>query len=393
MEKSNTSTSLTNDTKSFSRKVTIKNLNEKQKRTLLNSGLGLGGIFSGAALFSLLVPNRSEAMSSELTIDADNEELLEDAFVGPIDQEDTETTTDVESIDFELDLPLSQSEFTGFSFEDAFKSAREEMGAGGAFKWNGDTYNTYYKEEWDTMSEDDQVDFLAKVNDSTNTNNDEIFIDVDNDGIAEVILQDIDGDGNLDVKSVDLNDDGNIDVVHAVNNEDAIALDSNEDSMIDLKIKHDGLDAEMILSESEDKVNVKIEAEIDKDSPYMESLDGIQGFMDESSLNEVVPHDDLGEFEVDALPADNLEQISLEEIDNSDIEAINEANQAELEIVVIDEGSDQEFEVIEEDDIIRMDEFEVVTEEEAVTESDSDFDELSDLFEGDGIIGFDQSDI
>ena len=397
MEKSNTSTSLTNDTKSFTRKVTIKNLNEKQKRTLLNSGLGLGGILSGAALFSLLVPNRAEAMSSDLIIDADNEDIFEDAFVGPVDQEDTELTTNDESVDFELDLPMSQSEFTGLSFEDAFKSAREELGAGGAFEWNGDTYNTYYKEEWDTMSEDDQADFLASVNDSTNdnylTNNDEIFIDVDNDGIAEVILKDIDGDGNLDVKSVDLNDDGNIDVVHVVSNEEAVALNSDEDSMIDLKIKHDGLDAEMILSESEDKVSVKIEAEIDKDSPYMESLDGIQNFMDDTSLNEVVPNDDLGDFEVEALPSDDLEQISLEEIDSSDTEAINEANQAEFEVIVIDEGSDQDFEVVEEDEVIRMDEFEVVTEEEAVTESDSDFDELSDLFEGDGIIGFDQSDI
>lgn len=397
MEKSNTSTSLTNDTKSFTRKVTVKNLNEKQKRTLLNSGLGLGGLLSGAALFSLLVPNRSEAMSSELTIDAGNEELFEDAFVGPVVQEDTGLTTDVESLDFELDLPMSQSEFTGLSFEDAFKSAREELGAGGAFEWNGDTYNTYYKEEWDTMSEDDQADFLASVNDTTNDNylinNEEIFIDADNDGIAEVILQDIDGDGNLDVKSVDLNDDGNIDVIHAAGNKEAVALNSDDDSMIDLKIKHDGLDAEMILSESEDKVSVKIEAEIDKDSPYIESLDGIQNFMDDTSLNEVVPNDKLGDFEVEAVPADNLEQISLEEIDSSDTEAINEANQADFEVVVIDEGSDQEFEVVEEDDVIRMDDFELVTEEETVTENDSEFDELSDLFEGDGIIGFEESEI
>jgi len=396
MEKSNTSTNLKHDTKSFRRKVTIKNLNEKQKRTLLNSGLGLGGLFSGAALFSLLTPNRTEAMSSDLSIDAGNEELLNDAFVGPI-EENSQEENNVESLDFKLDIAVSQNEYSGHSFEDAFMSAREELGAGGAFEWNGDTYNTYYKEEWDTMSENDQADFLAFVNETTNdnyiSNNEEIIIDADNDGIAEVILQDIDGDGNLDVKSVDLNDDGNIDVIHSVRNQETVALESDEGSMIDLKVRHEGLDAEMILSETEDKVNVKIEAEIDKDSPYMESLDGLENFMDDTSLNEVVPNDQLSDFDVEAVPSDNLDQIAIEEIDQSDTDAINEANQADFEVVVIDEGSDQEFEVVEEDDVIRMDEFKVVTEDETVTEDDLEFDELSDLFEGDGIIGFNESEI
>ena len=37
------------------------------------------------------------------------------------------------------------------SFADAFQSAREELGPGGTFEWNGNLYSTYTSEEWDEV--------------------------------------------------------------------------------------------------------------------------------------------------------------------------------------------------------------------------------------------------
>lgn len=38
------------------------------------------------------------------------------------------------------------------SFAEAFAAARNEVGAGGYFVWHNKPFNTYYKEEWDSMS-------------------------------------------------------------------------------------------------------------------------------------------------------------------------------------------------------------------------------------------------
>lgn len=49
------------------------------------------------------------------------------------------------------------------SFREAFATARTEVGQGGYFEWHGQKYNTYYKEEWDELSEDDRREFVNNV--------------------------------------------------------------------------------------------------------------------------------------------------------------------------------------------------------------------------------------
>jgi hypothetical protein len=48
------------------------------------------------------------------------------------------------------------------NFSDAFADARQELGAGGVFEWNGDLYNTYYAEEWDELNPE-QIDNFAEA--------------------------------------------------------------------------------------------------------------------------------------------------------------------------------------------------------------------------------------
>lgn len=51
----------------------------------------------------------------------------------------------------------------GQSFSEAFAEARAEVGPGGVFHWRGGIYNTYTKEEWDSMSAEEKHDFAESI--------------------------------------------------------------------------------------------------------------------------------------------------------------------------------------------------------------------------------------
>lgn len=48
-------------------------------------------------------------------------------------------------------------------FSEAFASARKQVGAGGVFEWRGKQYGTYYKTEWDSMSQAEKDRYAANV--------------------------------------------------------------------------------------------------------------------------------------------------------------------------------------------------------------------------------------
>ena len=50
---------------------------------------------------------------------------------------------------------------SGQGFSDAFRSARDEMGAGKFFTWHGNLYSTNFKEEWEAKPEDDQKTYFS----------------------------------------------------------------------------------------------------------------------------------------------------------------------------------------------------------------------------------------
>lgn len=52
------------------------------------------------------------------------------------------------------------------SFEEAFNQAREQVGPGGAFEYEGKIYGTYYKDEWNALSPEERADFQARVTES-----------------------------------------------------------------------------------------------------------------------------------------------------------------------------------------------------------------------------------
>ena len=62
----------------------------------------------------------------------------------------------------EVKMPVAKVD-SGDSFEHAFAEARDQVGPGGVFHWHGGIYNTYTKEEWDLMSDEDKREFAAKI--------------------------------------------------------------------------------------------------------------------------------------------------------------------------------------------------------------------------------------
>lgn len=51
----------------------------------------------------------------------------------------------------------------GMTFSQAFADARGQVGAGGVFEWNGKLYNTYTREEWNSMTPQDKHEFAQAV--------------------------------------------------------------------------------------------------------------------------------------------------------------------------------------------------------------------------------------
>lgn len=74
---------------------------------------------------------------------------------------------EVIEIDITEEIDVVESETIGEetiqSFAQAFAEARDKLGAGGVFEWNGNLYNTYYVEEWQALSSEEINDFMEEV--------------------------------------------------------------------------------------------------------------------------------------------------------------------------------------------------------------------------------------
>jgi len=61
------------------------------------------------------------------------------------------------------EAPIATKITDEMNFNEAFATARQELGAGGVFEWKGNAYNTYYLEEWDAMTDDQKTEFIASL--------------------------------------------------------------------------------------------------------------------------------------------------------------------------------------------------------------------------------------
>lgn len=95
----------------------------KKRDVKIVSGV-VGGVLLGGLAFGLTSMDKEDAPHSEETPDW----LADD------------------------DVKVAQNVTDEMSFDEAFKVAREEVGAGGAFEWRGGVYGTYTSAEWNGMT-------------------------------------------------------------------------------------------------------------------------------------------------------------------------------------------------------------------------------------------------
>lgn len=176
----------------------------------------VGTIVAGAALADMVLDNAADASADTMNQDE---------------------TSDIPSIQqwdpHHAPMASAGTVNDNMSFEEAFSAAREELGAGGVFSWQGEYYNTFYSDE---IGADNQ----PVVEYSTTEHHDLPQVEDYNtdDNInqeADINIQDVDSDIEPNVLEVDTNADGVIDAVlidiNLDGSADAIVSDINQDSV------------------------------------------------------------------------------------------------------------------------------------------------------------------
>lgn len=218
------------------------------------------------------------------------------------------------------DMNVASGINDSMSFGEAFAAARQELGAGGLFVWHGNTYGTYYANEWNAMSAEDQDQYWADVFHTTSNieyepqvldeqmasadtfavemTGDEgealvldvdegegLALNVDKDDVAVIDEYDIDGDGVPDIAFVENGGDEMPDIL----------VDSTGDGQYDtllvgstdeVDLMADG-DEESLLSEEEmlalEEDGLGMEEDLIVDAPEANDL-GMDNSMAEGDL-------------------------------------------------------------------------------------------------------------
>ena len=155
------------------------------------------------------------------------DDLLED--VQDASQEDTQDATHpaaaVSIPEIGDSVKVADGVNDDMSFSEAFAEARHEVGAGGVFVWHDQVYGTYYKTEWDAMSDDQKSDYWSavhgtdvvaepepEIHSETSVQAEVTIIYVEHDVQQEVVVVEPESeDVNADMMDADSNDDGVID--------------------------------------------------------------------------------------------------------------------------------------------------------------------------------------
>ena len=135
------------------------------------------------------------------------------------------------------EMPVATGVEDSMSFNQAFAAARQEVGAGGLFVWHGNTYGTYYANEWNAMTPEEHNQYWADVHHTTSGINEEIAQndegtdvnadpasvsdpdELDDNGLATAEPDEL-GDDNLATAEPDEPDDDGLAVVEPVELDD-----------------------------------------------------------------------------------------------------------------------------------------------------------------------------
>lgn len=253
--------------------IVLKNLTKEQKEKLMLGKVGLAGIAMGTGAFALMgFLNKAD-------------ETSENAPVGT--GEAAVVTTQA---------PFARNVNDEMSFQEAFQTARAEVGPGGFFEYNGKLYNTYTQQEWEDMSPEMQGQYWSSIDQHVTSITDVEVQQADGitiqtpmedlqqqasgadvqgeeDKAADDVILEVDYLGELD-----LNEDGTADVlVVSANGNDApdLIFDDNFDGVADRIVMDVDVQAGITGKEEEydlEGVDLKVN-KTETDTPAEESSD------------------------------------------------------------------------------------------------------------------------
>jgi hypothetical protein len=196
------------------------------------------------------------------------------------------------------EAPFASSVNDSMSFNEAYGAARAELGAGGVFEWNGNTYNTYTKEEWDNLSEEDHQDYYESISENTSRIEEEKIdsdeapqVDIENSEYIVGYTEDLNGDGVADIVVVEINDDGTVDV----------AGDTDGDGEFDvvglnIDVENDTMEGVVDIDEYEGNLDILDKEdvlEVDVEDDYANSDFAVNDDIDDSDTSDLNPSYDI----------------------------------------------------------------------------------------------------
>lgn len=189
------------------------------------------------------------------------------------------------------------------SFDESFADAREALGPGGVFTWQGNLYSTYLKDEWDSMTSEQQSEYTDQAVDNAEEETADIDqaeqdvetpsneeIPVDDSDVADAATED--GDiveaeelGESDVEVVVAEEDNSIveseDVDPAVTVEDDKSIIEEVVDFIQDVINPDE-DADIIEPETIDELTYAEPTDVDDPADDILSDDSAEPLMEKS---------------------------------------------------------------------------------------------------------------
>lgn len=141
----------------MNKRLIFKNLSEDDRMALVGGTLTISGFLAAGGIYHFMNMEASVEASEEITTeDSDDLDLLEDLNV----------EEDFLVVDTEFDVFESSD---SLSFNEAFAQARALQGPGGFFEWNGNSYNTFYKEELEAKSTSEKHEYYQGIEDAVHT--------------------------------------------------------------------------------------------------------------------------------------------------------------------------------------------------------------------------------
>lgn len=246
----------------------------KWKKTAAMAGVGAAGIAGGIGLSAMASGDDAEAakQAAEEAADADKGNMVKP--VGNVK---------VAEVNDEM------------SFSEAFASARKQVGAGGVFEWRGKQYGTYYKTEWDSMSQAEKDQYAANVfgtsssKSSTTPDQERLQHDTPQENLADNSQSPVSGEdvkGELVGVQTVTDENGNpMTVVAAkINGHNSVFVDADVDGYVDVAAMDANADGAL-----DDNEVVTLAKGVMPVSALINELDKPQPVAEVPSTEEVVP--------------------------------------------------------------------------------------------------------